>query len=203
MMILRSSPPSPFGRQVKLAAKHLGLMEQISVEVADTTNPEDTLRGQNPLGKIPVLIAEEGMALYDSRVILDYLDHLAGGEKIVPAGEAKFAAYTTQSLANGIADAALIQVYEKRFRPEELQSKDWMDYQADKVRRGMASFEACPPPLTSAKELHVGHIALSCALGYQDLRFEGAWRKNYPHLVAWLENFSALVPGFEETKIST
>lgn len=202
MMILRSSPPSPFGRQVKLAAKHMGLMDQISVELADTTNPEDSLRGQNPLGKIPVLLTSEGVALYDSRVILDYLDHIAGGEKIVPSGLAKFSAYTLQSLANGIADAALIQVYEKRFRPEELQSQDWLNYQADKVRRGMESLEAAPPPLTTANKIHVGHIALACALGYQDLRFEGAWREIYPQLVVWLDKFSALVPGFEETKIA-
>lgn len=202
MMILRSSPPSPFGRQVKLAAKHLGLMDQISVEQADTTNPEDSLRGQNPLGKIPVLLTTDGIALYDSRVIVDYLDHVAGGGKIVPSGLAKFTAYTIQSLANGIADAALIQVYEKRFRPEELQSQDWLDYQADKVRRGMESLEACPPPLVSADDIQVGHIALACALGYQDLRFEGSWRNAYPALVAWLDKFSALVPGFEETKVA-
>lgn len=202
MMILRSSPPSPFGRQVKLAAKHLGLMDQLSVEVADTTNPADSLREQNPLGKIPVLITNDGMALYDSRVILDYLDHIAGGEKIVPAGSAKFTAYTMQSLANGIADAALIQVYEKRFRPQEMQSKDWMDYQADKVRRGMESFEASPPLLTTSSDMHVGHIALACALGYQDLRFDGTWRQSFPQLVAWLDTFSTRMPGFEETKVS-
>lgn len=202
MMILRSSPPSPFGRQVKLAAKHLGLMDQVTVEVADTTNPEDSLRGQNPLGKIPVLVTSEGVALYDSRVILDYLDHIAGGEKIIPTGDVKFSAYTMQSLANGISDAALIQVYENRFRPEELRSQDWMDYQADKVKRGMDVLEASPPPLAGAGDIHIGHIALACALGYLDLRFNGNWRTTFPNLVAWLDSFSALVPGFNETKVA-
>lgn len=202
MMILRSSPPSPFGRQVKLAAKHLGLTDQLTVELADTTNPEDSLRAQNPLGKIPALITSEGVALYDSRVIVDYLDHLAGGNKIVPAGEAKFSAYTLQSLCNGIADAALIQVYEKRFRPEEQRSPDWMIYQENKVKRGLDALEASPPPMANASDIHIGHIALACALGYQDLRFEGTWREVYPALVAWLESFSALVPAFEETKVA-
>lgn len=203
MMILRSSPPSPFGRQAKLVAKHLGLMSQVTIELADTTNPEDSLREQNPLGKIPVLITSDGVALYDSRVIVDYLDHIAGGGKIVPSGDAKFSAYTMQSLANGVADAALIQVYESRFRPEELRSQDWMDYQADKVKRGMEVLETCPPALADAGDIHVGHIALACALGYLDLRFNGNWRNTYPNLVAWLDSFSSLVPGFEETKIST
>ena len=170
MMILRSSPPSPFGRQVKLAAKHLNLMDQVTIELADTTDPEDSLRVQNPLGKIPVLVTSENVVLYDSRVIIDYLDHMVGGGKIVPAGDEKFSAYTMQALANGIADAALVQVYENRFRPEELRSQDWVDYQAGKVKRGMDAFENCPPTVSSADEIHIGHIALACALGYLDLQ---------------------------------
>lgn len=202
MMILRSSPPSPFGRQAKLAAKHLGLIDKVTIELADTTNPEDSLREQNPLGKIPVLITSDGVAIYDSRVIVDYLDHIAGGGKIVPTGNAKFPAYTLQSLANGIADAALIQVYENRFRPEELRSQDWMDYQAEKVKRGMDALESSPPRFADAGDIHIGHIALACALGYLDLRFNGGWRHTHPNLVTWLDSFSALVPGFEETKVS-
>lgn len=201
MMILRSSPPSPFGRQIKLAADLLGLTDQITVEAADTTDPHDTLRRQNPLGKIPVLITEQGTALYDSRVILDYLDDLAGGGKLVPPGEARFAASTLQALANGITDAALIQVYEKRFRPERLQSEDWMSYQAGKVTRGLQALEAGPPALQTVDDIDVGHVALACALGYLDLRFAGKWRDNSPALVAWLDRFSALVPAFSATRV--
>ncbi|HEX2136954.1 MAG TPA: glutathione S-transferase N-terminal domain-containing protein, partial [Microvirga sp.] len=90
MLTLRSSPASPFGRKVKIGAALLGLRDRIAVTEADTLDPNDTLRQQNPLGKIPVLLLENGTALYDSRVILEYLDHLAGGGKIVPAGEARF-----------------------------------------------------------------------------------------------------------------
>ena len=76
-----------------------------------------------------------------------------------------------------------------------------MSYQAEKVERGMKALEACPPPLAQAGDIHVGHIALACCLGYQDLRFEGTWRKSYPALVGWLDRFSELVPAFQETHV--
>ena len=89
MMILRSSPPSPFGRKVRIAISVLGFDGEVTVEPADPTNASDSVRQQNPLGKIPVLIAEDGNAYYDSRVILDYLDDRAGGGKIVPRDRAR------------------------------------------------------------------------------------------------------------------
>ena len=70
MMILRSTAPSPFGRKVRLGAAILGLEDAITIEPADANDPNDSLRRQNPLGKLPVLIVEDGTALYDSRVIL-------------------------------------------------------------------------------------------------------------------------------------
>src|SRR5580698_2379089 len=84
MMILRSSPASPFGRKIRIAIALLGLDKDVKVEAADTSDVNDSVRLQNPLGKIPVLLAEDGNAYYDSRVILEYLDHSAGGGKIVP-----------------------------------------------------------------------------------------------------------------------
>ena len=84
MMILRSSPASPFGRKVRIAISLLGLDGDVKVEAADTSDVNDSLRQQNPLGKIPVVIAEDGTAYYDSRVILAYLDDRAGGGKIMP-----------------------------------------------------------------------------------------------------------------------
>ena len=84
-MILRSAPASPFGRKVRIATTILGLDSRITVEPADTVNPADTVRQQNPLGKIPALVLDDGTVLFDSRVILDYLDHLAGGGRIIPS----------------------------------------------------------------------------------------------------------------------
>ena len=195
MMILRSSPPSPFGRKVKLAARHLALMDRIRVEMTNTNDGNDTIRRQNPLGKIPALILENGEVIYDSPVILEYLDHLAGGGRIIPAGDARWAALRLQALADGIMDAAILQIYEKRFRPEEGRSADWVAYQADKVARALAALEAAPP----AAGVDVGTITLACALGYLDFRFEGAWRAGHPGLAGWFDGFAASVPAFGET----
>jgi glutathione S-transferase len=201
MMILRSSPPSPFGRKVKIAAALLGLDNEITIEKADTTDAADTLRKQNPLGKIPALILENGTALYDSPVILEYLDHRAGGGKIIPSEpNARFAALTLQSLCDGVLDACLLQVYEGRWRPAEKHEKKWVDYQAEKVKRAFDGLEAAPPALGAIPD--VGAITLACALGYGDLRFGGAWRKDYPKLLAWLDAFAARAPAFEKTRVT-
>lgn len=199
MLILRSSPPSPFGRKIKIAAALLNLSDRIKVEVTDTNDPSDTIRKQNPLGKIPALILEDGSVLFDSPVILEYLDSLAGGGKIIPRdGKPRWDTLRLHATADGIMDAALLQVYEKRFRPEENWVAKWTDYQAEKITRALDVLEASPPPLPATPD--IGHIALACALGYLDLRFEGKWRADYPKLVAWLDDFAAKVPSFEKTK---
>ena len=199
MLILRSSPASPFGRKVRIAAAILGLSERIEVVSADTNDPEESLRRQNPLGKIPALIGEDGEAIFDSRVILEYLDWLAGAGVLIPGDPAaRFKALTLQALADGIMDAAILQVYELRFREPAMRSAEWLDRQAGKVARTLAALEARPP---EASARHVGAIAVACALGYLDLRFEGLWRSAHPRLVAWLEAFSAGVPAFEATRL--
>jgi len=200
MLTLRTSPASPFGRKVKIAASLLGLTDRIEIVEADTMNPGDTLRQQNPLGKIPALVLENGEVLYDSRVIVEYLDHLAGGGKVVPSGWDRFVALRQQALADGIMDAALLQVYEGRWRAEDRREAKWVEHQAGKVQRGLDYAEA---HLTApAPGLHVGHIALACALGYLDLRMGGSWRESYPKLVAWLADFEGRVPAFAKTRMA-
>jgi glutathione S-transferase len=201
MMILRSTPPSPFGRKVNIAASVLGLSREIKIEPADTNDPADTVRRQNPLGKIPVLIIEDGSAIYDSRVILEYLDHRAGGGKIIPREPgARFQALRLQALADGMIDAQILVLYEGRWRPPEHKVQKWVDYQDDKIKRGLAALEADPPVLDAIP--NVGHIALACFLGHRDLRFPGTWRGQHPKLVGWLDRFAALAPAFAETKIA-
>lgn len=200
MLVLRSSPASPFGRKVRIAAHHLGLIDRIEIVAADTTDPNDVLREQNPLGKIPALILEDGTVLYDSRVILEYLDHLAGGDKIIPADPAtRYPVLAAQALADGIADAALLQVYEGRWRDEAQQSVKWRTHQEGKVERGLAAAEA----RSFDGAIHVGSIALACMLGYLDLRFQGTWRATHPGLVAFLDDFAARVPSFELTRFQS
>ncbi len=201
MMILRSSPASPFGRKVRIAASLLGLADKIDVRETDLNDPADSIRKQNPVGKIPALILDDGEAYYDSRVILDYLDHLAGGGRIVPREpKARFAALRMQALCDGILDASLLLVYEGRYRPAEMKVQAWVDRQADKVARGLVALEAAPPALTSPPD--VGQITLACVLGYRDLRFGGTWRNDHPKLVAWLDKFAAQVPAFAATKVA-
>jgi glutathione S-transferase len=200
MLVLRSSAASPFGRKVKLSASILGLTDRFQIVDADTLNPEDSIRQQNPLGKIPALILENGDVLYDSRVIVDYLDHLAGGGRIIPNGAERFTALRDQALADGIMDAALLQVYEGRFRAEDRHEPKWVSHQADKVRRGLDHAEAhLSQP---GQPLHIGQIALACALGYLDLRFGGRWRETYPKLVAWLVDFESRVPAYAKTRVT-
>ena len=199
MFVLRSSPASPFGRKVRIAAAVLNLSDRIDVVAADTNDPGDSLRGQNPLGKIPALILDDGLALYDSVVIVEYLDWLAGGGKIIPAAPERFRALTLQALADGMMDAAILQVYETRFREPENRVAKWVDHQAGKVDRALERLEAAPP---AAGARDVGAIALACALGYLDLRFAGRWRTGHPRLAAWLNAFAAGVPAFEETRFT-
>jgi glutathione S-transferase len=199
MMILRNAPASPFGRKVRIAIKLLGLDKEIEIRAADTTDPNDDLRQQNALGKIPTLIGDDGIAYFDSRVIVEYLDARLGGGRIIPRdGKARFDALRLQALCDGICDASLLLVYEGRFRPPERHEEKWVSLQAGKVERGLAVLEASPPGLDATP--NVGQIALACTLGYRDLRFEGKWRKHHPKLVAWLEKFAAQVPAFEETR---
>ena len=163
--------------------------------------PANSIRKQNPLGKIPALIVEDGTVLYDSPVILEYLDHRAGGGKIVPQEpNARFAALTLQALCDGILDACILLVYEGRWRPVEKHEPKWIDHQTGKVERAFAVLEANPPALTAVPD--VGQITLACALGYQDLRFGGKWRGSYPRLLKWHDEFEARVPAFGRTRVT-
>ena len=200
-MILRSTPASPFARKVHIATALLGLSDKIEVRETDLNNPSDSIRNENPLGKLPALIFDDGSVYYDSRVILEYLDHVAGGGRIIPREpNARFGALRLQALCDGIMDASLLIVYESRYRPADKIVQSWIDRQAEKVARGLAVLEAAPPALTALP--NVGQIALACLLGYRDLRFGGTWRTDHPRLLAWHDKFAAQVPAFGATKIA-
>jgi glutathione S-transferase len=198
MMILRFSPSSPFVRKVRIAASLLGFDSEVKLERADTMDPNDAVRKINPLGKIPVLVLEDGSAIYDSRVILDYLDERAGGGKIVPRdAKRRLEALRLQALCDGILDASILIIYEGRYRKPEAHEPKWLELQAGKISRALAVLEAESPTLDPMP--HVGQIALACALGYRDFRFGGDWRSGHPRLVGWLERFAAQIPAFAAT----
>ena len=194
---LRSSPRSPFGRKIRIAASLLGLTDEISIENTDTMSDTDSIRVQNPLGKIPTLILEDGTALYDSRVIVEYLDEIAGGGRLIPVDSgARFEVLTKAALADGMLDAAILIVYEGRFRTDQKPYEPWLSYQRAKIERALKSFEKDRPadePVTASS------IGLACALGYLDYRKQVDWRPSCPALVAWLDGFAATIPAFERT----
>lgn len=195
MLVLRYSAASPYARKIRIAADLLGLADRIEIVAANATDPADSLRAQNPLGKIPTLVLEDGSSLYDSRVIADYLDHLSGGGRLIPAGPARFEALRLQALGDGINDAALLIRYEIT-RPEALRHAEWIALQQGKIDRALDALEAAPPE----GPIDIGQIAVACALGYLDLRFQGAWRAGRPRLARWLADFAARAPAFEATK---
>src|SRR5262245_29094750 len=171
-MLIRTSFGSPFGRKARIAVSVLGLDGKVKAEPATTTDAADPLRRQNPLGKVPVLILDDGSALYDSPVILEYLDHLAGGGKIIPADfKKRIEALKLQALADGVMDASILIVYEGRYRPAEKHEQKWLDLQQGKVDRGLAALEAAPPAVDAPP--NVGQITLACELGYRAFRFPG------------------------------
>src|SRR6266571_3990494 len=122
--VLRSTVTSPFGRKVRMAAEVLGMMDRLTLAPANPQDEADTLRQQNPLGKMPCLIAADGTPIYDSGVIIEYLDQLAGGGRLLPAdGLARIKALTLARLDDGITDAAILVVYEGRFREPQQASE--------------------------------------------------------------------------------
>ena len=196
MLVLRSSGASPFGRKVRIAAAMLNLDGDLEVVEADTSNPDDSLRRQNPLGKVPALIVETGDVLYDSAVIVEYLDWRAGGGRIIPAEpRARFRSLTRAALADGVCEAAVLMRYEAMWREPDMRSSKWLAYHGDKIDRALAASEADPPEEIA----DVATIALACALGYLDLRFGGEWRPKHPKLVDWLAAFAEAAPSFGAT----
>jgi glutathione S-transferase len=199
MMKLMSSPLSPYGRKVKIAARLKGLDSRIELLPTDTNKGDDALNKLNPLGKIPCLITEEGVALFDSHVICEYYDTLSPAPVLFPkSGTERFRTLTMGALADGVLDAALLLVYEGRFRPENMKVQAWIDRQQSKVDRSLALLEAAPPAWSGSPDY--GHLTLACALGYLDFRHGGKWRANHPKMVAWLDTFAAAVPAFEATR---
>jgi glutathione S-transferase len=197
-MQLLSNPLSPYGRKVVVAAAIKGLKDTIEVIPVDT-NPGDSreINTANPLGKIPVLIAE-GMQIFDSHVICEYLDSLVPSPVLFPkVGPERWDALMRAALADGILEAALLLVYEKRFRPEDKWHAPWQQRQQAKIDRALQQLEKRPP---ASRNPDYGDVTLACALGYLDFRHEGRWRSAHPRLVAWLDAFANATPAFAATR---
>jgi glutathione S-transferase len=198
-MKLCHSQSSPFVRKVKLAAHVLGCADALEIVETNTMDAEDQIRAVNPLGKIPAL-DDDGIVLYDSRVIIEYLDAKAGGGKLIPAsGAARFETLTRAALMDGIMDAAILVVYEGRMRPDDKYVESFVTYQREKIQRGLEVIAASTPHYRNGAMPDAGEIALACVLDYLDFRQQLNWRDHAGNLQTWLADFAAAVPGYTET----
>ena len=195
-MLLMSTPTSPFGRKVKIAALAHGLMPRLRVETGDPWTDDTPLRSVNPLGKMPALIRPDGKAIYDSGVILEYLDTLLDAPRLFPV-ERRLDTQVHHALGDGIIEAGLLITYERMRRPAEYTYAPWIDHQRGKIERALASLlhDAPDPGIVDA-----GSITIACALGYLDWRKQVDWRAACPALVDWLDTFRDAAPAFDATK---
>lgn len=198
-MLLYHSPVSPFVRVVLMALHEAGMRDRVTL-VASANMPVDVTPATpspNPLAKIPCLVTDTGLALYDSRVICRWIDAEAQAG-LYPA-DRLWAVLTLEALAQGMMEAAVLMVYEARFRPSEGQSAAWCDGQWAKVARALDTLEQ-ERLGELALPVDMGQIALGAALGYLDLRHEPrAWRQGRPGLAEWFAGFSAR-PSMEQTR---
>src|SRR5262245_3208185 len=190
MQKLLYSPASPYSAKVRMAAAHAGIpLEAVRTDAAAA--PADLLEA-NPLGKIPVLITEEGTPIYDSRAITQYFNRISGNRLFPRNAERRTAAEMLEALADGICDCLIAHVYERRLRPEEKIHQPWLDRQWSKVARSLDHLDAQPPKLTG--KLHAGQIALRSCLAYLELRFPGSWHPGRKGLKRWVKKFDAKFP---------
>ena len=191
-MKLHYSSASPYVRKVRALAIELGLDDQIELlqRAISPVSPEDELNADNPLGKIPCLVTDDGIALYDSRVICDYLNRHATGKSVIPdQGDVRWTALRRQALADGILDATVGIRYETFVRPKDHQWQPWIDAQTSKWRRALDQLEK--EAKTFGNTVDIGTIAVACALGYLDFRYpDEGWRDQRPLLAAWYETFA-------------
>ena len=188
-MKLHYNLASPYVRKARVVAIETGLMDDIELAEVTTTpvGPDADLCADNPIGKIPTLVRDDGGALFDSRVICEYLDSLHDGARMFPdSGDARWIALRRQSLADGILDAAVGTRYETFLRPQDLRWPDWIDAQMEKIRRSLDALEREP----LGDGVDIGTISVACALGYLDFRYpDEGWRDPRPTLAAWFEKF--------------
>ncbi|WP_075290345.1 glutathione S-transferase [Pararhizobium arenae] len=190
------SPASPYSNKVRMAAHYAGISAE-SV-LTDTNAAPQELTGNNPLGKIPTLITDEGKAIFDSRAIMHFIDRETKGKLYPRNAEKRTDIEILEALCDGICDSLLAIVYEKRFHPPEKIHQPWIDKQWEKVLRGLDYLEANLPKTTS--KLHGGHFALAAMLRYIELRFEGEWQRGRPKLKNWPKKFEKQFPDYGKFK---
>jgi glutathione S-transferase len=192
MMKLHWSPRSPYVRKVMIVAHELGVAQRLETvrTVVGGTTPHLELMRDNPLGKIPTLVLQDGAIIYDSPVICEYLDTLHDGPKLFPDWPERLTALRRLALGDGMLDIALAWLGE-RFRPVEKQSEPHMALWRAKLLACIDALERDADALAAGR-FTIGHIAIGIALSYLDFRFDDlAWRDGHPRLAAWHATFDA------------
>jgi glutathione S-transferase len=192
-MKLHYNRASPFVRKVMAVAIEIGLddrLEPVS-RMMTPVKPDADLTEDNPLGKVPCLVTDDGATLYDSPVICEYLDSVHDGPKMFPvAGPARWKALRRQAEGDGIMDAGVLARYETFLRPKGRRWPEWVEGQKLKFRRALDSLEAEAEDFGDTVD--IGTIAIGCALGYLDFRYASEhWRSGRPKLAAWYEKLAA------------
>jgi len=177
-----------------MAAAYAGVA--VEPVIVDTNAEPPLLIDNNPLGKIPVLVTDDGESIFDSRAITQYLNRISGNALFPRNAVKRTEAERLEALADGICDCLLAHVYERRFRPEEKVEQSWLDKQWSKAERALDYLAANPPKLP--RKITAGHIALRATLGYLDLRFAGKWEKKRSKLVRWKKRFDEKFPELAE-----
>jgi glutathione S-transferase len=188
-MKLRFSPTSPFVRKVTVALHETEQMDNVELVTTDVWNPATDIAADNPVGKVPALVADDGTAYVESAMICEYVDSLHGGRKLFPAsGSERWHVLRLQALADGVISAAVDRIIETR-RPADKQWDGWHERRADAIARTLDLLEK--EAGTLGDEANGGTIAIGCALGYLDFRFDAdKWRDGRPKLAAWYEKFA-------------
>jgi glutathione S-transferase len=196
---LIASPTSPYARKVRIVLAE----KKVEYQTIESSgwSPGNPLHAYNPLGKLPVLILDDGTHLYDSRVIVEYIDLVSPVSRLIPEpARQRIAVKKWEALADGICDAASAIVIERR-RPAALQSDEWVDRQRRKIDEGVAELarELGDKTWCYGEAWSLADIATGCALGYLDLRHaELDWRDLHPNLARFAEKL-AKRPSFADT----
>jgi glutathione S-transferase len=189
-MKLFYSSTSPFVRKVNIFAMECGLADNIEWVKTNPWQAEQPLTSENPLSKIPTLITDDNVVIYDSRVICEYLDTLHNGRKLIPKLlDARWPVLRLQALADGLLDAGILRFMEGK-RVQEQQSVDWDSMQKSTIERGLDELEQTMTDWSQVP-LNLGIISVGCLLGWLDFRFPSEdWRATRPGLANWYEVYS-------------
>ena len=199
-MKLLSAPASPFARKVRivLAEKRI----ECDIATVDVQPQDNEVNAHNPLGKIPTLVLDDGTAIYDSRVIVEFLDNMTANSRLIPQDKReRIAVRRWEALADGVLDAGLLVRYES-LRPQNEQGASWTAKQMARLRRGLAQMEADlgAHAWCQRRRYTLADIALGCCVGWIGFRKPGGidWRADYKNLAKHYDRLMQR-PAFADT----